>query len=124
MAEDLVRNLIRVLGTVAVLAGVYFFMIKPILDTTEETFNRAFDAGDSITEQVFEGLEDAGVEKSKVKGLNLDPGDISTTTIDPTDVGALSSKEAERIFACMDAAATEVSKLTSCGELAQALSGN
>src|SRR6187200_1513408 len=39
-AETFISALLRVLTTVAVLAAVYFFIIKPILQTTEEVTKR------------------------------------------------------------------------------------
>ena len=54
MTETLVRSLIRLIVTVAILAAVYFFLVRPILDTAEDTFGGV---GNSI-DNVF---DDAGV---------------------------------------------------------------
>ena len=36
MSETLARSLIKLIVTVGILAAVYFFMIRPILDTTND----------------------------------------------------------------------------------------
>jgi len=72
MAETLARSLIRLLVTVAILAAVYFFAIRPILDTT----NNAFDSFDGLNDGIQNTLEDAGIaefdipnDKQKVNRL-------------------------------------------------------
>ena len=62
MAETVVRSLIRVIATVAIFAAVYFFIVKPILDTTTETINTAFEGSQGITEQIQESFEQAGID--------------------------------------------------------------
>jgi hypothetical protein len=42
-AGTFINPLMKVVTTVAILAAVYFFIVKPVLDTTENTVNRAFD---------------------------------------------------------------------------------
>jgi hypothetical protein len=43
MSETLARSLIRLIVTVGILAAVYFFMIRPILDTTNDTIDKSFE---------------------------------------------------------------------------------
>ena len=127
MAEDALRNIFRALGTVAVLAAVYFFLVRPVLDTTDRAFDlgdRAFGEADRITEEVFEGLEESGINNNKIKGLNINSGDVKDADLNPESFGALTPKEAEKIFDCMDDAGGDVSALGACGELSQALSSN
>src|SRR5688500_15053941 len=62
MGESLVRGLIRLLVTVGILAAVYFFIVSPILDTTNETIDRAFDASSGFQESIDESLETAGID--------------------------------------------------------------
>jgi predicted PurR-regulated permease PerM len=63
MGESAVRGLIRLLVTVGVLAAVYFLIISPILDTTNETIDRAFDASSGFQESINESLEEAGIDE-------------------------------------------------------------
>ena len=61
---DILRNLfgnvasgvIRLLVTVGILAAAYFFIVRPVLDTTEnvsDTFNRSFQTADQSFERSF-----------------------------------------------------------------------
>ena len=43
---NLTSGIIRLAVTVGILAAVYFFAIRPVLDTTEEISNRAFEQSD------------------------------------------------------------------------------
>ena len=43
-AGTVINPMIKVVTTVAILAAAYFFIIKPVLDTTEDTIGRSFDA--------------------------------------------------------------------------------
>lgn len=63
MGESAVRGLIRLLVTVGILAAVYFLIVSPILDTTNETIDRAFDASSDLQESINEQLEESGVDK-------------------------------------------------------------
>ena len=96
MAEDLLRNIFRALGTIAVLAAVYFFMVKPVLDTTNDTIDRAFEGSQGITEQIQNSLEDSGVEDFDV-------------TLD-------SQKEAMKLLDCIQRANQNVEKIERCNE--------
>ena len=96
MAETVVRSLIRVIATVAIFAAVYFFIVKPILDTTTETINTAFEGSQGITEQIQESLEKSGVEDFEI---NLD-----------------SQKEAMKLLDCIQRANQNVEKIERCNE--------
>jgi hypothetical protein len=51
-AGTFINPLIKVVVTVAILAAVYFFIVKPILDTTDDAFDQFGSFGD--TRQAFE----------------------------------------------------------------------
>jgi hypothetical protein len=69
-AGTVINPIIKIVTTVAVLAAVYFFMVKPILDTTDNAISEslgAFDSLDgfqalpgSIQSQIDEALEQTG----------------------------------------------------------------
>jgi hypothetical protein len=46
-AGTVINPIIKIVTTVAILAAVYFFIIKPVLNTTEDTINRSFDTFDN-----------------------------------------------------------------------------
>ena len=43
-AGTVINPIIKIVTTVAVLAAAYFFIVKPILDTTNNAVDRGFDA--------------------------------------------------------------------------------
>src|SRR5688572_17856688 len=96
MAETVVRSLIRVIATIAIFAAVYFFIVKPILDTTNDTINRAFEGSEGITERIQSSLENSGVEDFEI---NLD-----------------SQKEAMKLLDCIQRANQNVEKIERCNE--------
>ena len=63
MGESAVRGLIRLLVTVGILAAVYFLIVSPILDTTNETIDRAFDASSDLQESINEQLGSGGLDR-------------------------------------------------------------
>ena len=93
MAEILANKLIGLLVTVGILAAVYFFAIKPILDTTNDAFDQFGGIGDSV-ESAF---DDAGIG-----GVDLDSLDITT------------DEKAQRLLACVERAGQNVKQLQAC----------
>ncbi len=61
-AGTVINPIIKIVTTVAILAAVYLFFVKPALDTTDNITNRAFD-------RVDESLENSGLGTGK-KGKN------------------------------------------------------
>jgi len=43
-AGTFINPLLKIVTTVAILAAVYLFIVKPILDTTENAIDRSFDS--------------------------------------------------------------------------------
>jgi hypothetical protein len=66
-AGTIINPIIKIVTTVAVLAAAYFFIVKPVLDTTEESFNTFDNAfpdvsglSTDIQSQIDEALESTG----------------------------------------------------------------
>lgn len=100
-AENLANKLIGLIVTVAILAAVYFFAIKPILDTTNDAFDRAFDASDGITESIQESFDDAGVNGFDVNNAGL---------------GNASAKQANQLLECIQKVQPNTTKMQNCVE--------
>jgi hypothetical protein len=103
MAEILASNVIRLLVTVAILAAVYLFAIKPILDTTNDAFDsvggsidRAFQPFDGIQSDIENSLDNAGIDPSKVK-------------IDKNDKG-----KAQQLLNCIQKVQPDTDKMQAC----------
>ena len=110
-AGTFLNPLLKVLATVAVLAASYFFIVKPILDTTNDTIDRAFDESDQIQKSVQQSINQANKQAQQQSG-----GSVSF------EATGLSAKEAERIQQCVAEAAGDVNALQACGQLAERLS--
>jgi len=93
MSETLARSLIRLLVTVGILAAVYFFIIRPVLDTTNDTINNAFDSVDSQLDNAF---DDAGLNPSSLSDVN--------------------QSDAEKVLACVQRVQPDVTKMQRCAE--------
>ena len=89
MSETLARSLIRLIVTVGILAAVYFFMIRPILDTTNDTIDKAFDG-------VNNAFDDAGVNPPNLTGVG--------------------KTDAERVLACVQRVEPDTTKMQRCAE--------
>ncbi len=93
MADTLVRSLIRLIATVGILAAVYLFVVKPILDTTESTFDQAFGGIQTSIDDAFEGV---GIE--------------------PPSLSGDSKTDAEKLLACVQRAQPNTRKMQRCAE--------
>ena len=94
MTETLARSLIRLIVTVGILAAVYFFMVRPILDTTNDTIDRAFDGVNGSLNNAF---EDAGVNN-------------------PPNFSGVGKTDAERVLACVQRVQPDTTKMQRCAE--------
>ena len=70
-AGTVINPIIKIVTTVAILAAVYFFIVAPILDTTEDSFNAFDDAfpdlgglSSDIQGQIDQALDAAGGSSS------------------------------------------------------------
>ena len=109
-AGTFLNPLLKVVATVAILAASYFFIVKPILDTTEGTIDRAFDESANIQKSVQESIDQANKQaQQQNSGVTF-------------QASGLTAKQAERIQNCVAQAAGDVNALQKCGELANRLS--
>ena len=94
MAETVVRSLIRLVVTVAILGAVYLFIVKPILDTTNNTIDKAFDGSRGLIEQIDGQLDSAGIEDA--------------------DFTVPSAQKAQRMLRCMQRAGNDAGRVQRC----------
>jgi hypothetical protein len=94
MSETLARSLIRLIVTVGILAAVYFFLVRPILDTTNDTIDKAFDGVNSSLDNAF---EDAGINN-------------------PPNLTGVGKTDAERVLACVKRVQPDTTKMQKCAE--------
>ncbi|MCL4287519.1 MAG: hypothetical protein KJ006_07725, partial [Thermoleophilia bacterium] len=80
----------------AILAAVYFFLVRPILDTTSDTIDRAFDGFDGIESSIDNAFDDAGV--------------------DPPNLSGVGRTDGERVLACVKRVQPDVTRMQRCAE--------
>lgn len=102
MAENIANRLIGLLVTVAVLAAVYFFLVKPILDTTNDAIDRAFEPFDGIQSSIQDSFDEAGLEGFDVESLSI--------------TGDQRQKKAQRVLECVERVQPNTTKMQRCVE--------
>ena len=98
-AGTVINPIIKIVTTVAILAAVYFFAIKPVLDTTEDVTNKTFESlpnSADISDEINNALN----------GVNNAP-EVEIPE---------SAKQAQRLGDCMTRAAPDVDKINRCVE--------
>lgn len=101
-AGTFISPLLKVLTTVAILAAAYFFIVKPVLDTTDNAINRTFDS--------IEGFDDfsPGVQKSVRKAERLQARQQAAS--------AAQVEEANKLLGCITDAAGNVAVIQRCNQ--------
>src|SRR5215216_6375249 len=108
-AGTFLNPLLKVVTTVVILAAIYFFMVRPILDTTE-------DISGGITHSVNKGLNQAAKAQKQAQQAGAQSFEIQAS--------GLSLKQANRIQQCVQNAGQDVNALQACGELANKLASH
>jgi hypothetical protein len=104
-AGTFINPLLKIVTTVAILAAVYFFFVKPILDTTNDTIDRAFDTANPAIRQA-QKLASPGVDRSirKAQRLARDAQQASDTQL----------QQAHKLLNCITDASGNVDKIQAC----------
>ena len=102
-AGTIINPILKIVTTVAILGAVYLFIVRPVLDTTEEISGRAFDATSqfgSDFDKAFESIPDTAKIQGQVqKALNR---------------SGASNKDANKLLTCIQRAGGDVDKMTRC----------
>jgi hypothetical protein len=112
---DVLRNLfgnvtagiIRLLVTVGILAAVYFFLVRPALDTTE---NISREANQSIQK---------GFQRSDVSDINATIDDVNRQVQREIKRSLRASKQqgdADKLIRCIQRAHQDVNRIQRCSE--------
>ena len=97
-AGTVINPILKIVTTVAILAAVYFFIVKPTLDTTENISNRAFDTSDQIQNDIRDSIQNSVPSGSK-----------------PIDVKIPQSAEkAQKLGNCVSGAVGDVAAIQKC----------
>ena len=107
-AGTVINPIIKIVTTVAILAAVYFFAIKPTLDTTEHI-------SDNINSTIDNSLGDAfdSVDKSQERQVKraIKKANVSQTTVTELPNSAQAQL---KIVKCIQRANGNVDKITVC----------
>jgi len=98
VAATLARSLIGLLVIVGIIAALYFFAIKPILDTTNDALDQFGGVTNGITDEIQQALDDAGVE-------GFDIGDLS---------GDGESRSAQKLLDCIERVEPNAKRMQAC----------
>ena len=102
-AGTFISPLLKIVTTVAILAAAYFFIVKPVLDTTDNALNRGFD--------VFEqGIQQAGpgVQQSVRRAERIQERQQASSSAQIA--------EANKLLGCITTAAGDVNKIQRCNQ--------
>jgi hypothetical protein len=101
-AGTIISPIIKIVTTVAILAAVYFFIVKPTLDTTENITNSAFE-NFGVPDDVAPNIQDSIREAQK---LQKKADKASSAQI----------ADATKLLDCINDASGNVDKITACNE--------
>ena len=105
----LANNLIRLIVTVAILGAVYLFIIRPVLDTTNNAFNSVNESFKSAFDGV--GLDNVNIDKIK-------HGDFSSVQqqIKGSGLNQKQQRRAEKLLNCVQRVQPDTTKMQACAE--------
>ena len=102
-------RLIGLLTTVLVLGAVYLFIVKPVLDTTNNAFNSVNDTVDNA----FKGFGVDGVNVNDV--TNGDFSDIQRQ-LHQSGLNSQEQRRAEHLLHCVQRVQPDTTKMQACAE--------
>jgi hypothetical protein len=106
-AGTFINPLLKIVTTVAVLAAMYFFILKPILDTTEDAVNRAFD---STAPAIKEAERASRQARRQLRNAGAPPSQAPNVTRNT------SINEAQKILRCIERANGDVNQISACNQ--------
>ena len=107
-AGTIINPIIKIVTTVAVLAATYFFIIEPVLDTTDEAIKRGSEQAEQAQREAAERSEQINI-------------DVLETRIDSSLISLSSSwpEAAREVKSCSKRAGRDQQQLERCLRLSQ-----
>lgn len=106
-AGTVINPILKIVTTIAILAAVSIFIVKPILDTTDEASNAALEQSERITQQAEDRSRQ--VQLNVARGIALDAARSARIAGD--------RERARRIVACVREADDDVEAMDFCRAL-------
>jgi hypothetical protein len=108
-AQNLAMRLIGLVTTVLILGAVYLFIVKPVLDTTNNAF-------DSVNDTVNSAFDDAGLDNVNFGDLkNGDFGGVQKQ-IKQAGLNSHQQRRAEALLHCVQRVQPNTTKMQACAE--------
>ena len=108
-AGTFLNPLIKVVTTVAILAAIYFFMVRPILDTTE-------DISGGVLESVNQGLEQSAKAQRQARRAEKQAQQQGAQSFE-IEANDVSQKQADKLLDCVQDAGGDVAKIQACNAI-------
>ena len=107
---NLTATIFRLIVVVGTMAAVYFFAIRPVLDTTEEISNNT----NRSIQQSFQqgGVQDIGKQINKALNQSQQQGNGKVNV--PGSATNISIERAQKLLACIQRVQPNVQKMSNC----------
>ena len=105
-AGTFLNPLLKVVSTVAILAAIYFFMVRPILDTTE-------DISGGVLNSVNKGLDQAAKEQKQANQAEKQAQHQGAQSFE-IQANDVTPKQADKLLKCVQSANGDVTKIQAC----------
>jgi predicted PurR-regulated permease PerM len=109
VGTNLVMRLIGLLTTLLVLGAVYLFIVKPVLDTTNNAF-------DSVNDTVNNAFEDSGLNGVNFNDLENGNFDDVQKQIQQAGLDSQQQQNAEKLLHCVQRVQPDTTKMQACAE--------
>ena len=108
-AGTVINPIIKIVTTVAILAAVYFFIVKPTLDTTEDITERSFQHSVETREDIQESVRESLREAQQIARQAGTQVEIPRSVKD-------SQARSQRLLDCVQRADQDVVKIQACND--------
>jgi predicted PurR-regulated permease PerM len=102
-------RLIGLVTTLLVLGAVYLFIVKPVLDTTNNAF-------DSVNDTVNNAFEETGLDNVNFNDLENGNFDDVHKQIQQSGLDNQQQQNAEKLLACVQRVQPDTTKMAACAE--------
>jgi hypothetical protein len=109
VGENIVMRLVGLVTTVLVLGAAYLFIVKPVLDTT----NNAFESVNGTIDNAFEESGFGDIDFDDLQNGNF--GDIENQ-IEDAGLTNVDQKRAEKLLACIQRVEPDTTKMQACAK--------
>jgi preprotein translocase subunit SecF len=101
-AGTFLNPLLKLVTTIAIIAAVYFFLVRPILDTTE-------DISGGVLNSVNKAQRQANKAEKQAQQQGAQSFEVQAKDVTP--------KQADKLLRCVQEAGGDVEKIQACNEI-------